>query len=47
MTRSERAARKAYKEDLIKSGVYKELAAVMASVLTEYKIVKPVVNGNH
>lgn len=44
MTKAEKAAKKAYKENLIKSGVDKETAEIMAKVFTEYGIVKPVVN---
>ncbi len=43
MTKAERAARKAYKEDLIRQGIDKEIAEVMAKTFTEYSIVKPVV----
>ena len=46
MTKAEIEARKAYEKDLIKSGVDKEMAKIMAKVMTEYGIVKPVVNGN-
>lgn len=45
MTKAEREARKAYKEDLIKQGIDKETAEVMAKVFAEYKIVAPVVNS--
>lgn len=45
MTKAEKEARKAYKQDLIKQGVDKETAEVMASVLVEYGIIKPVVNS--
>ncbi len=44
MTKAQREAKKAYKQDLIKQGVDKETAEVMASVFVEYEIVKPVVN---
>lgn len=44
MTKAEREAKKAYKEDLIRSGVDKETAETMAKVFTEYGIVRPVVN---
>lgn len=44
MTKAQREAKKAYKQDLIKQGVDKETAEVMASVFVEYEIVKPIVN---
>lgn len=44
MTKAQREAKKAYKHDLIKQGVDKETAEVMASVFVEYEIIKPVVN---
>ena len=34
------------KEDLIKQGIDKELAEIMAKTFVEYQIVRPVVNGN-
>ena len=46
MTVAEKRAKKAYKEDLIKQGIDKELAEIMAKTFIEYKIVRPVVNGN-
>lgn len=46
MTVAEKRAKKAYKEDLIKQGIDKELAEVMAKTFIEYQIVRPVVNGN-
>lgn len=46
MTVAEKRAKKAYKEDLIKQGVDKELAEIMAKTFIEYQIVRPVVNGN-
>lgn len=46
MTVAEKRARKAYKEDLIKQGIDKELAEIMAKTFIEYQIVRPVVNGN-
>lgn len=46
MTKAERRAREAYKKDLIKRGLDKEVAEVMANVFTKYEIIKPVVNGN-
>ena len=44
MTKAEKHAKKAYKEDLIKQGIDKETAEVMASVFTEYELIRPVVN---
>lgn len=46
MTQAERKARKTYKEDLIRQGIDKETAEVMAKVFVEYGIIKPVVNCN-
>ena len=46
MTVAEKRAKKAYKEDLIKQGIDKELAEIMATTFIEYQIVRPVVNGN-
>lgn len=46
MTVAEKRAKKAYKEDLIKQGIDKELAEIMAKTFIEYQIVRPVVNGN-
>ena len=46
MTKAEERARKAYEKELIKSGVDKEMAKTLAKVMTEYGIVRPVVNGN-
>jgi hypothetical protein len=46
MTVAEKRAKKAYKEDLIKQGIDKELAEIMAKTFIEYRIVRPVVNGN-
>ncbi|WP_181824102.1 hypothetical protein [Blautia obeum] len=46
MTVAEKRAKKAYKEDLIKQGINKELAEIMAKTFVEYQIVRPVVNGN-
>lgn len=43
---AEKRAKKAYKEDLIKQGIDKELAEIMAKTFIEYQIVRPVVNGN-
>lgn len=45
MTKAEREAKKAYKNDLIRQGVDKEMADIMAKVFTEYEIIKPVVNS--
>lgn len=46
MTVAEKRTKKAYKEDLIKQGIDKELAEIMAKTFIEYQIVRPVVNGN-
>lgn len=46
MTVAEKRAKKAYKEDLIKQGIDKELAEIMAKTFIEYQIVRPVVNDN-
>lgn len=46
MTVAEKRAKKACKEDLIKQGIDKELAEIMAKTFIEYQIVRPVVNGN-
>ena len=46
MTVAEKRAKKAYKEDLIKQGIDKELAEIMAKTFIEYQIVRPVVNGD-
>ena len=46
MTVAEKRAKKAYKEDLIKQGIDKELAEIMTKTFIEYQIVRPVVNGN-
>lgn len=46
MTVAEKRAKKAYKEDLIKQGIDKELAEIMAKTFIEYQIVRSVVNGN-
>lgn len=46
MTVAEKRAKKVYKEDLIKQGIDKELAEIMAKTFVEYQIVRPVVNGN-
>ena len=46
MTVAEKRAKKAYKEDLIKQGIDKDLDEIMAKTFVEYQIVRPVVNGN-
>ena len=46
MTAAEKRAKKAYKENLISQGIDKELAEIMAKTFIDYKIIKPVVNGN-
>ena len=46
MTVAEKRAKKAYKEDLIKQGIDKELAEIMAKTCIEYQIFRPVVKGN-
>ena len=46
MTVAEKRAKKAYKEDLIKQGIDKELAEIIAKTFIEYQVVRPVVNGN-
>lgn len=43
MTTAEKKAKKSYEHDLIKQGVDKETAEVMAMVFVEYGIIKPVV----
>lgn len=45
MTVAEKEAKKAYKNDLIKQGVDKDLAETMAKVFIEYGIISPVVNS--
>lgn len=45
MTVAERRAMNAYKKDLMKQGIEKELAEVMAKVLVETGVTKPVVNS--
>lgn len=47
MTRAEKAAIKAYEQDLIKQGIEKEIAKAMAKAMFEAGIIKPVVNGNY
>lgn len=44
MTKGQIEAKRAYKQDLIKQGIDKEIAEVMASVFIEYGIIKPVVD---
>lgn len=46
MTKAERVAIKARTEELIKEGVEKEVAKVMAKVELEYGIIKVVVQYN-
>lgn len=46
MTVAEKKAKKAYKENSISQGIDKELAEIMAKTFIDYKIIKPVVNGN-
>lgn len=46
MTAAEKKAIKARKEDLIKAGIEKELAAVMAKAEFEAGLIKVVVNYN-
>lgn len=47
MTKAEKAALKARTNDLVKQGIDKELAAVMAKAEIETGLTKPVVNGNY
>jgi len=44
MTKGQIEAKRAYKQDLIKQGIDKKTAEVMASVFIEYGIIKPVVD---
>lgn len=44
MTKGQIEAKRAYEQDLIKQGIDKETAEVMASVFIEYDIIKPVVD---
>ena len=44
MTKAQREAKRAYKQDLIKQGIDKEIAEVMASVFIEYGIIKLVID---
>lgn len=45
MTRAEREAKKAYKENLVKQGIDKQIAEVMAKTFVEVGVIKPVVNS--
>ena len=45
MTKAEREAKKAYKADLIKQGIDREIAEAMAKAFLEYGLIKPVVNS--
>lgn len=45
MTKGQIEAKRTYKKDLIKQGIDKETAEVMARVFIEYGIIKPVVNS--
>lgn len=46
MIKAEREAYKAFLNDLLKQGIDKETAKVMAKTFVEYKLIKPVVYGN-
>lgn len=46
MATAEKKAKKAYKENLISQGIDKDLAEIMAKTFIDYKIIKPVVNGD-
>lgn len=46
MTKAERKAYEARKKDLMKEGIDKMIAEVMAKVEIEYGMIRPVVNGN-
>ena len=46
MTRAEKKAIEARAKDLIKAGVEKELAQVMAKAEFDCGLIRPVVNGN-
>lgn len=46
MTKAEKRAYEARKNDLMKQGIDKMVAEVMAKVELEYGLIKPVVNGN-
>ena len=45
MTKAEREAKKAYKNDLIAQGIDKEIAEVMAKTFLEYGIIETVENN--
>lgn len=45
MTRVEREAMKAYERDLVKQGIDKQVAEVMAKSFVEAEIIRPVVNS--
>lgn len=45
MTRAEKEAMKAYERDLVKQGIDKQIAEVMAKSFVEAGIIKPVVNS--
>ena len=45
MAKAEREAKKAYKADLVKQGIDKEIAEAMAKAFLEYGLIKPVVNS--
>lgn len=45
MTKAEKRAKEAYKRDLLKQGIDKEIAEIMAKTFIEYEIIKPVVNS--
>lgn len=45
-TKAEKKAKAAYKKELMKQGIDKEIAEVMAETFLEYGIIKPVVNGD-
>ena len=45
MTRAEREVKKAYERDLVKQGIDKQIAEVMAKTFMEVGVIKPVVNS--
>lgn len=47
MTKAEKTAVKARTNDLVKQGIDKELAKVMAKAEFDCGLIKPVVNGNY
>ena len=47
MTKAEKKAIEARTKDLIKQGIEKELAKVMAKAEFDCGLIKPVVNGNN